>query len=1508
MAFQFCTNDFYLYAETEPADPGQTETTVETGTEEMTDTSDSGEASTDTTTPPEETPDPAPAPNPEQPATPQEEQREVAGILELEFKDEEGNALKSVDSIALTDKYVGDTIRLTDLGVDTNVADYTLIDIKDSNDSTKDYNQNSVDFVLTMNVTKLQLVYRANPKDQETPPDENNATTDDSQQGEEESEEAGSATEEELIKEEETEESLDEEFSQKPQNISLSVLLAELTRSDNIPITMVGDDGSTSKGSFEGGAISESTAPEWEGYTFTNATVTVNDIPYEINYLVEYKGGYYYATQDNVNVATRLDNIDGLVFHYEKNVTRYDVKYNVTGASAVEGNSFEGVTEVKEGSNLSFSVNTAIGYDAEVMVNGETPSVKEENYGLTKVYTVTNIQNDVNVEINFKELTEFNIDLSWKQTQEGIQHLHEGDVTSLNGDSFSKGEMVTWTIESDDLTWMLNGLSINGENINIPTDFSEGNSATTVLTQGKNSGIVVTVTCNGEQEEGHYVDLPWPFEDKWVVDREYYTHTVTIENAQTDLELTYANLRGHKHKEVMPLDITGVTLYAETTSGVKNLETATPQEQDIFSDPMKFSFTLNPGYSNPVVKVNGQEKIPVRQSDGSYSFTAEKDRNVVTVSVVATKAEYRVKYDLKGGDDSNTFVDNNFYNVDQPTILVNSNIPTKDKQYFAGWKIKGDESNKTYQPGDTVSIQNLAIDGNEIIFEAQWENEATYGSWVDYKVEYQYQTGIDQYNTDETKTETYSGIFGTTVAMFEAKPAIVVEGVTYYLDSDSELVGEITGTNQTVISLKYNRKFSVSYNTNGGTFNSGKSYTSEEVAGDLVRIISEEPIKKGYTFTGWQSEENIQDNTFTMPFKDVTLIAKWEKDNSQWYDLIYDANGGIGGPGAEKEAYLHGAKANLNLSNNPTLEKAKFLGWSENQINEILTTAPEEGTIVKEVIFGKSDKTVYAVWAQDEDGDEIPDYEETKYTLTYDGNGNTAGEAPDAEQHVEKAAVTLAGQGSLARTKAKFLGWSQKQTGLITSQDEAEAANIITNLTMPAEDTKVYAVWVSDIDEDEIPDYEEDKYDLIYDFNGGQDGPETVEDAYINKQTVVLDSSTIPEMEGATFLGWSENQINEILTTAPEEGTIVTEVIFGESDKTVYAVWAVDNNDNNKPDYTESYSLMIKYVYAEDEEGDADLLPEAYSETEMKVGQAYNVKSPAVEGYVAKPAAVTGTIADANVNATVTYYLDSNGNGDPDQDENWFTVRFLDYDGTVLSIQSVLEGMSAVAPNNPTRDGYIFTGWDKSFNVISSNIDIIAIYQSIPTPVTPEEPDTPTPTPGGVDGDVTTTSEISATTTDDEEPTEEPEVEEVEDEETPLSDGDVEDVEDNATPKGNNGIWALINLIAAIVTVILGLILLLSKRHRNDEEEDEEERQARMARGEEKEQEQKRGWICKVLGVIVAIASVVFFILTEDMSLPMALTDKWTIWMIVIAIVELVLVLVGRHWKDVDDEDQEQQA
>lgn len=57
-----------------------------------------------------------------------------------------------------------------------------------------------------------------------------------------------------------------------------------------------------------------------------------------------------------------------------------------------------------------------------------------------------------------------------------------------------------------------------------------------------------------------------------------------------------------------------------------------------------------------------------------------------------------------------------------------------------------------------------------------------------------------------------------------------------------------------------------------------------------------------------------------------------------------------------------------------------------------------------------------------------------------------------------------------------------------------------------------------------------------------------------------------------------------------------------------------------------------------------------------------------------------------------------------------FTVRFLDWDNSVISTQTVTRGGSATPPSNPTRVGYNFTGWDKSFTNITANTDIHAQY------------------------------------------------------------------------------------------------------------------------------------------------------------------------------------------------------
>ena len=60
-------------------------------------------------------------------------------------------------------------------------------------------------------------------------------------------------------------------------------------------------------------------------------------------------------------------------------------------------------------------------------------------------------------------------------------------------------------------------------------------------------------------------------------------------------------------------------------------------------------------------------------------------------------------------------------------------------------------------------------------------------------------------------------------------------------------------------------------------------------------------------------------------------------------------------------------------------------------------------------------------------------------------------------------------------------------------------------------------------------------------------------------------------------------------------------------------------------------------------------------------------------------------------------------------------VTFKDYDDTILKEGEVLEGKSAIPPENPTRDGYKFAGWDYDYTNISEDITINAKYKKLYT-------------------------------------------------------------------------------------------------------------------------------------------------------------------------------------------------
>ena len=207
-------------------------------------------------------------------------------------------------------------------------------------------------------------------------------------------------------------------------------------------------------------------------------------------------------------------------------------------------------------------------------------------------------------------------------------------------------------------------------------------------------------------------------------------------------------------------------------------------------------------------------------------------------------------------------------------------------------------------------------------------------------------------------------------------------------------------------------------------------------------------------------------------------------------------------------------------------------------------------------------------------------------------------------------------------------------------------------------------------------------------------------------------------------------------------------------------------------------------------------------------------------------------------------------------------------------------------------------------NTLASNYDITKVVGTLTvtrdtTPVTPA----PTPTTPSVPPVV---QRVVPT------PTPVPE-EKVEEEQTPKAEPKEEEkVEEDYTPKATQEYyWALINLICAIVTVLFGLLLLISKRHKDEddeEEDDETKQQATTNEDEEQEQEKKRGLFTRVLAVLIAIVSVVFFLVTEDLSLSWTWTDQWTIWMVVIGLVQIVVFFVGRKWKNVDDDEDEEEA
>ena len=152
-----------------------------------------------------------------------------------------------------------------------------------------------------------------------------------------------------------------------------------------------------------------------------------------------------------------------------------------------------------------------------------------------------------------------------------------------------------------------------------------------------------------------------------------------------------------------------------------------------------------------------------------------------------------------------------------------------------------------------------------------------------------------------------------------------------------------------------------------------------------------------------------------------------------------------------------------------------------------------------------------------------------------------------------------------------------------------------------------------------------------------------------------------------------------------------------------------------------------------------------------------------------------------------------------------------------------------------------------------------------------------------------------------------------------------EDILDEDTPLAGllgglrGGAWALLNLILALLTALGSVLMIVfylgKKKKRKDEEEDENEgtetKPKAETEGEEKEEELeytvKKHGFWRLFSIIPGIGAIIVFILTEDIRLPMVFTDRWTLLMFIIALVQLIVALLAMKKKERPEEEKEEE-
>ena len=463
----------------------------------------------------------------------------------------------------------------------------------------------------------------------------------------------------------------------------------------------------------------------------------------------------------------------------------------------------------------------------------------------------------------------------------------------------------------------------------------------------------------------------------------------------------------------------------------------------------------------------------------------------------------------------------------------------------------------------------------------------------------------------------------------------------------------------------------------------GKVEISEDVYEGASYTLPEAAEKPGYTFVGWYDNKG---NYLGQPGESITISADISIEarySTVSYTITFvDEDGSV----IESGSVEYGSM--------PTAPKDPTKASTAQYIYEFAGWTPEITTVKGNAVYTATYNAVVR-----------------NYTVTFaDENGKALSSSSVAYGKMPTAPATEPTKAATAQYNYTFAGWTPE---LVKVTDDATYKATFTstlrNYTITFVDEDGVEISKSTVAYGKTPSAPADPSkastaQYSYEFAGWSPAVTAVSS---NTTYTATYTSKVRTYEIA-FVDEDGSEISRSAVAYGETPVAPTEPTKASTAQYIYefAGWTPEiTTVKGKATYSATYNAVAKsYTVTFVDEDGTEISKSTVAYGKTPVAPADPTKASTAQysyEFAGWTPGIVKVIGDATYKASYNSVL------------NAYKVTFLDYDGSTLKSQNVKFGAAATAPAEPERDGYKFTGWDKSFDEIVKNTDVTAQYEKL---------------------------------------------------------------------------------------------------------------------------------------------------------------------------------------------------